>query len=57
MIIFTLHTKGWGLYKQGKYKEALEVLEKSWDLKPFYDHAIYLHIEEVKKAIENQNNS
>jgi tetratricopeptide (TPR) repeat protein len=50
-----VHTKGWGLYKQGKYKEALELLEKSWDLKPMYDHEIYLHIQEVKKAIANKN--
>jgi tetratricopeptide (TPR) repeat protein len=46
-----LHTKGWGLYKQGKNKEALQLLEKSWKLKPIYNHEIYLHIEEVKKAI------
>jgi tetratricopeptide (TPR) repeat protein len=53
-----LDTKGWGLYKQGKYEEALEILEKSWDLKPrHYDHELYLHIEEVKKAIANQKNN
>jgi tetratricopeptide (TPR) repeat protein len=46
-----LHSKGWGLYKQGKNKEALQLLEKSWKLKPIYNHEIYLHIEEVKKAI------
>ena len=28
-----IDTKGWGLFKQGKYKEALELLEKSWELK------------------------
>ena len=28
-----LHTKGWGFYKQGKYNEALEILQKSWDLR------------------------
>jgi tetratricopeptide (TPR) repeat protein len=50
-----VHTKGWGLYRQGKYKEALELLEKSWDLKPlYYDYIINLHIEEVKKAIANR---
>ncbi len=52
-----LHTKGWGLYKQGKYKEALELLERSWSLRPIYRHLIYLHLEEVKKAIANQNNN
>jgi tetratricopeptide (TPR) repeat protein len=46
-----LDTKGWGLYKKSKYEEALEILEKSWNLKPLYDHELYLHLEEVKKAI------
>jgi tetratricopeptide (TPR) repeat protein len=46
-----LHTKGWGLYKQGRYKEALELLEKSWDLKPIYDHEVFLHLEAAKKAV------
>ena len=46
---------GWGLYKQGKVKEALEILEKSWDLKPMYNHQLYLHIEEVKKALAGKN--
>ena len=49
-----LDTKGWGLFKQGKYQEALEVLQKSWDLKPTYDHDIYLHLEAVKKAVATQ---
>jgi len=44
-------TKGWGLYKQGKYEEALEDLEKSWELKPVYDHEVYLHLEAAKKAV------
>ncbi|MBG0859790.1 MAG: tetratricopeptide repeat protein, partial [Bacteroidales bacterium] len=30
---FSLHCKGWGLYKQGKYQEALEILQNSWDLR------------------------
>jgi Tfp pilus assembly protein PilF len=25
----SLHIKGWGLYEQGKYKEALDLLQKS----------------------------
>ena len=52
-----LDTKGWGLYKQGNYKEALEVLQKSWDLKPIYDHGIYLHLEAAKKAVASQKNN
>ena len=52
-----LHSKGWGLYKKGKYKEALEVLGKSWDLrreKAVYDHTAFLHLEEAKRAFANQ---
>ena len=52
-----LHTKGWGLYRQGKYREALNMLQKSWDLrkeKAVYDHQAYLHLEATKKAVANQ---
>jgi tetratricopeptide (TPR) repeat protein len=54
---YMLDTKGWGLYKQGKYKEALEFIEKSWDLRPIYDHDLYLHLETVKKAVAEQKNN
>jgi tetratricopeptide (TPR) repeat protein len=49
-----LHAKGWGLYKQCKYKEALEILQKSWDLrmeKDQYGHEAFLHLEAAKKAV------
>jgi tetratricopeptide (TPR) repeat protein/TolB-like protein len=52
-----LHTKGWGLYKQGKYSDALEILQQSWDLRmknAIYDHSAYLHLEEAKKAVAGQ---
>jgi tetratricopeptide (TPR) repeat protein len=49
-----LHTKGWGLFKQGNFEEALELLNKSWENKQAYDHDIYLHLDEVKMAIGNQ---
>jgi tetratricopeptide (TPR) repeat protein len=55
-----LHTKGWGLYKQGKYQEALETLQKSWDLRreqAVYNHEAYLHLEEAKKAVAVQKNN
>jgi tetratricopeptide (TPR) repeat protein len=47
-------TKGYGLFKQGKNKEALKLLEQNWDLRPIYNHEIYLHLEEVKKAVAEQ---
>jgi tetratricopeptide (TPR) repeat protein len=52
-----LHIKGWGLYKQGKNKEALDILQKSWDLRiknAIYDHEAFLHLEAAKKAVANQ---
>jgi tetratricopeptide (TPR) repeat protein len=55
-----LYTKGWGLYKQGKYKEALELLQKSWDLRrqnAIYDHEAFLHLEAAKKAVAGQKNN
>ena len=45
----SLDCKGWGDYKKGRYDEALDLLEKSWNLKPIYNHRIYLHLEEVRK--------
>jgi AraC-like DNA-binding protein/tetratricopeptide (TPR) repeat protein len=49
-----LDTKGWGLFKQGKYKEALEVLEKTWNEAPFKLYSLRSHLEEVKKAVAGQ---
>jgi tetratricopeptide (TPR) repeat protein len=49
-----LDCKGWGLYKQGKYKEALNILEKCWDIRVYYQHSVYIHLEEAKKAVARQ---
>ena len=52
-----LHTKGWCLFKQGKYRQALEILQKSWDLRmknAVYDHSAFLHLEAAKKAVAGQ---
>ena len=52
-----LHTKGWGLNKQGKYKESFEILQKSWDIrreKAVYNHEAFLHLEAAKKAVASQ---
>jgi tetratricopeptide (TPR) repeat protein len=49
-----LHTKGWGLFKQGNFDEALRILKKSWDLrmeKAVYNHDAFLHLEAAKKAV------
>jgi tetratricopeptide (TPR) repeat protein/TolB-like protein len=52
-----LDNKGLGLYKQGKYQEALDILQKSWDLrreKAVYEHEAFLHLDAAKKAVANQ---
>ena len=49
-----LHTKGWGLYKQGKFFEAYKFLQKADSLKPVYNHDLFLHLEAAKKAVANQ---
>ncbi|MFO7851087.1 MAG: tetratricopeptide repeat protein [Bacteroidota bacterium] len=54
-----LDTKGWGLYKQGKYQEALDILQKSWDLRmknTVYVHREFLHLEAAKKAVAEGSN-
>jgi len=52
-----LDCKGWGLYKQGKCQEALEILQLSWDLRlenAIYDYAAFLRLQEAKKAAGGQ---
>ncbi len=56
-----LFTKGLGLYKQGKYIEAVEILQKSWDLRlknAVYYHDALLQLEAAKKNVADrkQNN-
>jgi len=49
-----LDSKGWGLYKSGKYPEALEILEKSDSLKTYDNAELSFHLEEVKKALSRK---
>ncbi len=53
---YFIDTKGRGLHKQGKNREALEHLNKAWDLRPYYDHDHFLHIQEVEHTLASQNN-
>lgn len=46
-----LGNKGMALYKMGRYEEALDLLEKSRDLTPVYNHDNFLLIEKTKKAL------
>ena len=55
-----LHTKGYGLFKLGKFQESFDVLQKSWDLRmqnAIYDHEAFLHLEEAKKVVASQKNN
>jgi tetratricopeptide (TPR) repeat protein len=45
-----LEVKGCGLFKLGKKAEALVLLERSWQLKPVYNHRLFLHYDEAKRA-------
>lgn len=49
-----LHTKAWGLYKQANYEEAQKFINKTDSLKPIYIHEIFLHKQEIEKAIASQ---
>ena len=52
-----LSVKGWGLYKQGKYNVALDLLQKSWDMRmqnARYDHRAFLHLQAAKKSVAGQ---
>ena len=50
-----LYAHGLGLNKQGKLREAHEVLNRSWEIRPYYDHDHYLLIQEVELALARQN--
>ena len=49
-----MHTKAWGLYKQGNYEEAQKFINKADSLKPIYIHEIFLHKQEIENTIANQ---
>lgn len=49
-----LYTKGWGLYKMGKLQEALDILQKSWDLRmqqSYFDYHAFMQLEQVRKKL------
>jgi tetratricopeptide (TPR) repeat protein len=46
-----LDAKGWGLFKQGKYEEAYELIKTAWETRTYYEHKIFLHLEEVEHRL------
>jgi len=53
---YLLDCKGWGLYKKGKFDEALTILQECWDSRIYYQHSIFLHLEAARKAVERLKN-
>jgi len=51
-----LYLEGMGLYQQGKYDEAYEALQRSWELRSNYNHEHYLLLQEAGQARASQNN-
>jgi len=51
-----IDTWGWGLYKSGRYEEALEALNKAWELRGLYDPDIMRHIQLSEKALAESIN-
>lgn len=47
-----LYTYGLGLFKQGEYEKSDEVLQRSWDLTPFYDHKLFRLQNEVDDLLD-----
>ena len=51
-----LSSLGWGYYKQGKYKEALQALKQAEERSAMYNHTLHKRIQEVEQqALSNQN--
>ena len=47
----SLHMYGMGLFKQGKYKKALEILNQAWEARGIYDLDLMRDIQEVEKNL------
>jgi hypothetical protein len=55
-----LHTKGWGLFKLGKYQTSFDILQRSWDLitkDGGFDTFTYIHLDSAKKAVAELKNN
>ncbi len=51
-----LHTYGLGLFKQGKYKKAMEILDQAWEAKGIFDLDLKRDMEAVEKALAENTN-
>jgi TolB-like protein len=51
---YLLQLEGWGLYKQGKYEESVQLLSEMWDKTTGFNTELYNHLNEAKQALTNQ---
>jgi len=51
-----LKLKGWGLYKQGKYDEAVQLLGQVWEKWDGFDITLYEYLKQAKKDAAGQKN-
>jgi tetratricopeptide (TPR) repeat protein len=51
---YALNLKGWSYYKNGKYEEALQLLEQMWARSNGFIFDLYNHLEAAKKAVAEQ---
>ena len=54
---WALRLKGWGLYKQGKYEEAVQLLGQVWENWNGFDITLYEYLAQSKKAVAGQKNN
>jgi tetratricopeptide (TPR) repeat protein len=47
-----LYAYGVGLFKLEKYQEAIEVLERSWEMRPYYDHKHFTLKNEIYELLD-----
>jgi tetratricopeptide (TPR) repeat protein len=52
---YFLQLKGWGLYKQAKYEESVQLLSIMWDKSIGFNTELYNHLNEARQALANQN--
>jgi tetratricopeptide (TPR) repeat protein len=52
---YFLQLKGWGLYKQGKYEESVQLLSEIWDKSIGFNTELYNHLNEARQALANKN--
>jgi len=48
------NTLGWGYFKQGKYEEAVAMLETAWNNLIYYDHEHKVRLDAAREALAKQ---